>query len=169
MNPTLKKISNYFLSGLILMWGVQIMAKEDKNVKEVENVLNAFHEAAAKADGKTYFSLFAPEGVFIGTDATERWTVDEFKKYAEPHFKKDKGWTYVSKVRHIDFSPSNDVAWFDEILENKNYGTCRGSGVLRKVDGAWRISQYHLTFPIPNELADKVTKEIQSQIPKKNP
>lgn len=129
--------------------------------KEVEKTLDAFHLAASKADGKTYFSLFAPEGVFIGTDSTERWTVEEFKKYAEPHFSKGKGWTYLSKKRNVDLSPKGEIAWFDEILENANYGICRGSGVLRKVGSQWKVSQYHLTIPIPNDLADKVVKLIR--------
>lgn len=130
---------------------------------EVDRALDAFHAAASKADGKTYFDLFAPEGVFIGTDAGERWTVGEFKKYAEPHFKKGKGWTYLKRTRHVDFSPTGDIAWFDEILDNSSYGVSRGSGVLRKIDGAWKIAQYHLTFPMPNELAEKFTKEIKAK------
>jgi len=129
----------------------------------VSETLDHFHEAASKADGKVYFDLFAPEGVFIGTDAGERWTVEEFRKYAEPHFSKGKGWTYISKSRHVDLAPGGDVAWFDEILENKSYGLCRGSGVLRKIDGKWKISQYHLTIPVPNALAETVVKMIREK------
>ncbi len=123
--------------------------------------LSKFHEAASKADGRTYFSLFAPEGIFIGTDASERWTVAEFKKFAEPHFSKGKGWTYTPGKRNIDFSPSGDVAWFDEILDSKSYGVCRGTGVVRRIGGSWKISQYHLTIPVPNPLADKVVELIR--------
>ncbi|MGE0172271.1 MAG: nuclear transport factor 2 family protein [Oligoflexales bacterium] len=131
--------------------------------REVVKVLDQFHGAAAKADGATYFGLFAPQGVFIGTDPGERWTVEEFKKYAEPHFAKGQGWTYVAKTRHVDISPSKDVAWFDELLDNKSYGVCRGTGVLLKLNGAWKISQYHLTIPIPNELALDTVKAIRGQ------
>ena len=28
-------------------------------------------------------------------------------------------------------------------------------------DGAWKISQYALTFPIPNDLSKGMTKEIR--------
>ncbi len=127
----------------------------------VDQVLNSFHDAASKADGKTYFSLFSEEGVFLGTDATERWTVNEFRKYAEPFFSKGKGWSYKTRVRHVDFSPDKMVAWFDEILDNASYGECRGSGVLRKTASGWKISQYHLTIPVPNELADDVVGSIR--------
>ncbi|MCC7441799.1 MAG: nuclear transport factor 2 family protein [Bdellovibrionales bacterium] len=130
-------------------------------MKEIEATLDQFHQAASKADGAAYFGLFSPEGVFIGTDATERWTVEEFKKYAMPHFSKGKGWTYVPKNRHVDLVPGGEVAWFDEILESKSYGTCRGSGVLRRIEGRWKISQYHLTIPVPNALADTLVQLIR--------
>jgi hypothetical protein len=149
------------LAGLFFMGGTNAVAETQD--KMIAQTLDKFHDAAARADLKNYFSLFAPEGVFIGTDASERWTVAEFKAYAEPHFAKGKGWTYVSKKRHIDVTKDGSVAWFDEILENKTYGVCRGTGVLRKVDGRWLISQYHLTIPVPNDLADKVVKMIREK------
>jgi ketosteroid isomerase-like protein len=128
---------------------------------DVEATLDRFHQAASNADGAAYFALFAPEAVFIGTDANERWTVDQFKAYAMPYFSRGKGWTYISKLRHVQFSPQGDVAWFDEILDNKAFGVCRGSGVLRKVGDSWLICQYHLTIPVPNDLAAKVVKIIR--------
>ena len=140
-----------------------LLAASVTAVKDVETVLDQFHQAAAKADANGYFQLFAPEGVFLGTDATERWTVEEFKRYAGPHFSKGKGWTYVSKERHVDLTPDGSVAWFDEILANDKLGTCRGSGVLRKIDGAWKISQYNLSIPIPNEQATKVVEMIRAK------
>jgi hypothetical protein len=149
------------LSFALLSFTGTVMAESTHNEKNVANVLDSFHAAAAKADGASYFGLFAPEGVFLGTDATERWSVEEFKKYATPHFSKGHGWTYTPTSRHIAFSPGGDVAWFDEILDNKSYGTCRGSGVLRKIGSKWKISQYHLTIPVPNDLADTVVNLIR--------
>jgi hypothetical protein len=133
------------------------------DTQPVAETLDRFHQAASKADAAAYFDLFAPEGVFIGTDAKERWTVEEFRKYALPHFSKGKGWTYVAKSRNVELAPGGEIAWFDEILDNKSYGVCRGSGVLRKVDGRWKIAQYHLTIPVPNELADSVVKQIRKK------
>lgn len=127
----------------------------------VEAVLNRYHESAAKADGAAYFALFAPECILMGTDATERWTVEQFKAYALPHFSKGQGWTYRVKERHVSFTPSGDVAWFDEILDNDSYGLCRGTGVLRKAGGVWLICQYQLTIPVPNELAGKIVQLIR--------
>lgn len=142
-----------------------IAVSEDDRTKAVSATLAALHEAASKADGEKYFSLFAPDAVFLGTDATERWTLDEFKTYALERFKVGKGWTYTLQPgsRHISFSPDASIAWFDELLENSKYGTCRGSGVLREIDGKWRIAQYNLTFTVPNEAAEQVVKVIRDQ------
>ena len=146
---------------LLTLFTGTAMAATDPAVKEVEQTLDGLHKAAAKADGAAYFALFAPDGVFLGTDATERWTVDEFRKYALARFAKGQGWTYVPKERHVTLAPAGDVAWFDELLDNAKLGTCRGSGVLRKIGGAWKISQYNLSIPVPNELAGKVVDLIR--------
>lgn len=126
-----------------------------------EGVLDDFHDAAAKADGARYFAHFASGGVFLGTDGGERWTVEEFRRYAEPYFSKGKGWTYRPFDRHVNFNDRNDVAWFDEKLENSTYGECRGSGVLVLVNGRWLISQYNLTVPVPNDLLADVARQIR--------
>ncbi|MEO7255159.1 MAG: nuclear transport factor 2 family protein [Casimicrobium sp.] len=126
-----------------------------------KRLLDGFHSNASKAQFNAYFAAFAPDGVFIGTDATERWTVEQFKAYAKPHFDKGRGWTYSVAERHLNVSADGRHASFDELLDNAGLGRCRGTGVLRMVDGQWRIEQYHLTIPVPNELATEVVKRIR--------
>ncbi len=128
----------------------------------VSATLDRFHTAASEADGATYFSLFAENGVFIGTDKSERWPLAAFKAFAEPIFAAGRGWTYVMTEREIDFSPDGKTAWFDELLQNEAYGTSRGTGVLTLTDGTWNIAQYHLTFPMPNDLAGDFTARIKA-------
>jgi hypothetical protein len=123
---------------------------------EIAQVLDAFHRAAARADEAAYFSAFAPEGTFLGTDASERWGVATFRAYAHPYFAAGKGWTYVPRDRHVSFADDASVAWFDELLDNEKYGVLRGSGVLVKRDGAWKIAQYNLTFTVPNDVSAQV-------------
>ncbi|HEY0590971.1 MAG TPA: nuclear transport factor 2 family protein [Thermoanaerobaculia bacterium] len=127
----------------------------------VAAVLDGFHEAAARADGAAYFAAFAPGAVFIGTDASERWGVAEFRAFAEPYFSKGRGWTYVPRDRHIEIDAAGRTAWFDEMLDNDAYGVCRGTGVLVRDGGSWKIAQYHLTIPVPNEIAKDVVKMIR--------
>ena len=141
-----------------------LRAQEARSIASIDSTLNQLHLAASRADGRSYFSLFADDGVFIGTDANERWTLKQFRDYAEPFFKKGTGWTYKPRSRHIVLGdvPCRCVAWFDELLDSESYGTSRGTGVLVKRKGSWKISQYALTFPIPNDLAKEMTAEIRS-------
>ena len=134
----------------------------------VEAILDALHRAASEADEETYFSLFTDDAIFLGTDATERWTIEEFRTFALPYFERESAWTYTPRERNVTVFPSpgakrNDIAMFDEILDQKKYGTCRGSGLLRQIDGKWRIAQYHLTIPIPNEITSPITAWIRDQ------
>jgi len=127
----------------------------------IASVVDAFHSAASRADEDAYFALLAPNAVFLGTDATERWDKAAFLAFAHPYFSKGKGWTFTPRNRHIDLSRDGKVAWFDERLDSATYGECRGSGVLEKLDGGWKITQYHLTIPMPNDLAKDLVARIR--------
>lgn len=119
---------------------------------EVAAVLRSFARAAAEANHDAYFAHFAPEAVFFGTDATERWTLQEFEDYAAPHFAKGKGWSILPSKQHVEVSDDGDFAWFDEMLNSTSYGEMRGSGVLVRRDGQWKIAQYNLVLTVPNEF-----------------
>jgi hypothetical protein len=136
--------------------------------QELEKIMDDFHAAAAKADYDAYFAHWSPVSVFLGTDATERWVGQEFRDYAKKRFDTGKGWTYRPHDRHITMAPDGEHGFFDELLENAKYGTCRGSGVFRKMEGTWWIMQYNLSIPVPNELAEKVVGMIR-EMPKPPP
>ncbi len=131
--------------------------------EDIAAVLDQLHAAAAKADGPAYFALYTPDAVFIGTDVTERWTIPAFRAYAQPWFDKGQGWTYAARERQVTIAPVDCrcVAWFDEVLDSKSYGTARGTGTLLMTPQGWRVSQYALTFPIPNAVADDVVAKIK--------
>lgn len=132
--------------------------------QEIAHVLDDWHAAAAKADEERYFAHFAPYGVFLGTDGKERWTVPEFRTYAHPFFARGRAWSFHSTRRVITFV--KDVAWFDEDLDTPNLGPSRGTGVLVKDDrGTWKIAQYNLSVPIPNERFKEVKQLIGSPAP----
>jgi len=158
----MRPVLGFLLGSLVLVSAPPVAAQAPASARDsVARVLDDFHDAASHADLERYFSHFAPNAVFIGTDAGERWTVPEFRTYAKRRFDAGEGWTYEPRVRHVDFSPDGKAAWFDEILDNEHYGTTRSTGVLLREDGAWKIAQYHLTIPIPNELADRVVQMIR--------
>jgi hypothetical protein len=130
-------------------------------INDVNRVLDDWHKAAADADEQRYFGHAAPEFVFLGTDAGERWDLASFRAFSHPYFAKGKAWTFVPRDRHVQASAREDVAWFDEKLDSASYGECRGSGVLRRTPDGWKITQYNLTIPIPNDLAKTVVQMIR--------
>jgi len=142
---------------LLVLLGCHVNARADA-AGEVSAVLSRFHAAAAASDFDTYFSLFAEDGWFLGTDASERWSVTSFQAYARPAFAAGKGWRYDMESRHVTVSSDGKLAWFDEVLRNAGLGRCRGSGVVVQVDGQWRIALYSLSMLIPNDIAYDVGK-----------
>jgi hypothetical protein len=145
---------------LCLLGLIAFPAVAQSPAQQVGTVLDDWHQAASVADEPRYFGHFAPNGVFMGTDATERWTVAEFRVWAKPYFDKKKAWSFKPRQRHVDFSADGKTAWFDEMLDTPNLGLCRGSGVLVLLSGNWKITQYNLSIPIPNVLADAIVKQI---------
>jgi hypothetical protein len=132
---------------------------------DIEKVLNTFHQAAANANQDLYFSLLDEQAIFLGTDGSERWNKQEFAKFVTPYFSKGQGWLYQPEQRNITLiaqsKGNKPLAFFDELLENNNYGQCRGSGVLHLTSTGWKILQYNLSIPIPNEVANDVVENIQ--------
>ena len=146
------------LFALSLLFTSFVSFADDKaELAAADSVLDSLHDAAAKADWDRYFNLYTEDGIFLGTDVTERWTMDQFKGYASG----SKGWVYTKRERHMAITADKNTIWFDEILDSAKYGTSQGSGLLVKTDAGWRIAQYHLTFPIPNDLAKEFTDKIK--------
>jgi hypothetical protein len=136
---------------------------------DVHQVLDSFHDAAAVGDEDRYFAILPNDSVFLGTDATERWTGKQFRSFAMRYFKLPSAWTYVPLERHVTLSADGKLAWFDEALDNAGYGECRGTGVLAKRDTGWVVLQYNLTVPVPNDLMGGVAKKIRAYLDAKKP
>jgi pimeloyl-ACP methyl ester carboxylesterase len=129
----------------------------------VRGVLTDFHLAASRADLDGYVGRLAPDGVFLGTDARERWNANQFREFCAPYFARGQGWTYVATERHVEVSRDRRSAWFDERLANDKYGEVRGSGALRLDGERWRIVQYVMSFPVPNELSGELVERVKSR------
>lgn len=135
-----------------------ILLLSDNDKIDINNVLDNLHIYASKADGNKYFELFDNDAIFFGTDASERWHIDEFKNYALKRFDTGTGWTYTPISRNVYIN--ENTAWFDEELSNEKYGVFRGTGVLIKKEDRWLITQYNLLLPIPNDLLKDYSEEI---------
>ena len=132
-----------------------------------DQLLNAFHTAAGRSDLSSYFGCFHMAGRFLGTDPYENWTVAELYGFAKPHFERGEGWEYkcISGSRKFTYYPDGDIntsqmCTFDELLENDDFGLCRGTGALVRNPqniNQWLIASYHLSFPVFNDAAKQVT------------
>jgi ketosteroid isomerase-like protein len=146
-----KNITALLALGMTSMLIVGGEAPSASAVQEIDRFLTAWHKAAAVADAATYFDSLAPGAVFLGTDIRERWAKEEFQKWAAPYFQRPSAWTFLASRRQVTLSAEGSIAWFDEDLLSENYWPCRGSGVLEKIAGRWKIRQYNLALTIPNE------------------
>ncbi len=154
------KIASCFTLLLFLLFCAPSL-KGQQQVKvekeKISTVLDRMHHYASKADFDSYFSLFAKDFEFIGTESTEVWDLEAFKQYTQPYFHKGQGWTYTPLKRSVHVDDLGNSAYFHEVLDSA-YGLCRGSGVLKKVNGEWKLQQYVLSILVPNSVAKKVVE-----------
>ncbi|WP_456423749.1 nuclear transport factor 2 family protein [Lutibacter sp.] len=137
--------------------------------EKINNVLDAWHKSAAEANFDLYFNAMATDAIFIGTDASENWTIPAFKNFSKPYFDKGKAWNFKPIERNVYVNSDGKIAWFDELLDTW-MGVCRGSGVLKKNEDTWKIEHYVLSLTIPNgnvEDVIKINKEKDSLFLKK--
>jgi len=135
------------------------MSLADNQRAAIDALIDGLHQDAHEGNFQTYFDRYTPDAVFLGTDKSERWTIDQFKVYAEPAFEDGHGWTYSVKVRN--WEGEGTTRWFAEVLLNEKLGHCRGTGVVELVDGEWKIAHYALTMLVPNDIAAEVGVQTQ--------
>lgn len=122
----------------------------DVTKTQINNVLNNWHKNAAEANFDAYFNALTPTSVFIGTDASENWNIEQFKNFSKPYFDRGNAWDFKAIDRNIYLDAEGKIAWFDELL-NTWMGVCRGSGILKKENNEWKIEHYVLSLTIPND------------------
>lgn len=158
----IKKISAVLT---LVVMGCSASSSPENATKAVSSTLDGWHQSASDADFERYFSYFASDSsVFMGTDATERWTVAEFRRWAKPYFDKGQAWDFTPVERFIYFSEDGQTAWFDESLNTPNLGPSRGSGVMLRDGQQWKIAHYNLSIPIPNAIVDTVVKQVEAEL-----
>ena len=134
----------------------------------VSIALADLHDAASKADGTRYFNHFAADAVFMGKGDGERWTLDEWKNFADPYFSKGNGWTYFARQRKIKVAADGKTASFVEQLDNGSAGETSGTGVLLRTDAGWKITQYNLASEdLEKALVEMIQKQSQLKMKRK--
>ena len=131
----------------------------DTHRAAIGQLLEGLHRAAAESDAQDYFARYTEEAVFLGTDASERWSIGEFKAYAAKPFAEGRGWRYEVVSRHLVPTGNPEIYGFDEVLSNEKLGLCRGSGLVVFDGERWRVAQYVLSMLIPNAIAESVGRD----------
>ena len=73
-----KLILSFFVLTTSTVFGQSISSE----LQAINEVLDAYHEAASRSDWDNYFALMSDDGVFLGTDVAERWPKEVFREYA---------------------------------------------------------------------------------------
>ena len=143
---------NRYIAVLCLLLITSVHSQQGDR-EAIDTLLNTWHHAAATADFETYFNAMSKASVFVGTDAEEHWDKKEFMAFSKPYFDQGKAWAFTPVERHIFISETGETAWFDELLDTWMQ-LCRGSGVLIKEEGQWKIAHYVLSMTIPNDRVE---------------
>ena len=123
----------------------------------INQLIDDWHLAATNADSTSYFDLMTDNSIFIGTDKTEVWTKNQFLNFAAPYFAKGTAWDFKKISRNVYSSDFQELAWFDELIDTW-MGPCRGSGVVKKINGHWFIQHYVLSVTVPNDDVQEFLK-----------
>ena len=137
-------------------------SETDPRDAAINQLMDNWHHAAATGDEVVFFETLGPESIYIGTDASERWTKTEFESFALKYFERDTAWAFQPLERKIYYSKKGEVAWFNETLDTW-MGVCRGSGILEKTTNGWILQHYHLAIAVPNEKVKGYLKLLEEK------
>lgn len=132
---------------------------------EINTLMDNWHKAAATADEDVFFGSMTEDGIYIGTDASERWLRDELKEWSKKYFDRESAWSFTPTERNVTVSADGKLAWFDELLDTW-MGACRSSGVVVMTEDGWKIKHYHLSIAVPNDVVEdylKILKEPKEE------
>ena len=146
-------MKKYIITCLFILIFSGMYSQDTK--ENINIIINQWHKDAAESNFDAYFGAMSNNGVFIGTDALENWTVSEFKEFSKPFFEEKNTWDFKTLERNIYSNSGEKIVWFDELLDTW-MGICRGSGVLVKDKKDWKIVHYVLSIAIPNENIKEV-------------
>ncbi len=155
----------HFIIGFLLMASF-LLAQHNNHfdnkmqLSNINSALNEWHGLAAVGD-TCYFDFFAEDGLYLGTDPKECWSLQEFKDFAIPYFRRGSAWNFKTKKRNVYVGQYGNYAWFDEELDTW-MGLCRGTGILEKQDDKWRLKHYSLTVLVPNSIIKDYIKLLNT-------
>ncbi len=157
----------FFMRVLLLLSIVSfafVLPQKGPKQSVLDELVTDWHKAASEANYENYFGLMTEDFVFLGTAPGERWTKEQFSEFSKPYFDKGKAWDFKVINRDWVFSKNKKIAWFDENLDTW-MEDCRGSGIMVKRKGKWKLAYYNLTVLIENEKIQEFIELRNEPIP----
>jgi len=134
---------------ILFVLSAGIFSAQAQAEKSLDQIMDDWHQAAAEADAEAFFGRMTETGIYIGTDASERWLRDELREWSAKYFARESAWSFTALERNWQ-RPTENIAIADELLET-GMGVCRSTAVLQLIDGEWYIVHYQLSIAVPNE------------------
>lgn len=146
-----------------LLFGPPSLGSElqDADRRAALAALTEFHQSVQDGDADRHFGMLAPDAVLFGTASDEQWTAESYRAWLSPYLPAAAGRMSMPVEQHVTLSDDGTVAWFHERLDKPGFAELRATGVMTKVDGRWKIAQYHVAFPLPNEIAVEVAERMR--------
>lgn len=130
--------------------------------KEFDEIIDAWHHAAATGDSVGFFSRMTEDALYLGTDETERWTRTTMGKDLGKFFNGKKAWHFIAYNRIYTALDDKNTILFDESLKTW-MGPCKSTGMMRKVKGKWLISYYNLNVAVSNAVVQNYLKLLKEE------
>jgi hypothetical protein len=140
--------------------GCQQRPSDAEFTAQVNGFVDAWHDDAAHAR-PAFFDKIASDGIYIGTDKTERWAREAFREWAKPAFARPVAWAFTPLHRNVQFSPDRRFIWFDEQVRS-SMGVLQASGVMRPTASSFEMVHYQLSIAVPNDVIPQVTGAIKA-------
>jgi SnoaL-like domain len=156
------RFAAFTLAGIVAAacWSAPPAPSDADFTTRVNAFVNEWHDDAAHAR-PAYFDKIARDGIYIGTDKTERWTREAFREWAKPAFARPAAWAFTPLHRNVRFSPDRTFIWFDEQVRS-SMGILQATGVMRPAGASFEIVHYQLSIAVPNDVNPQVTATIKA-------
>ena len=135
-------------------------APADDPAATAGRLLHDIHHAATVADAPRFFAAFAPEAMIFGS--TARLTLARYRALREPYLARGQGLPSTLLEHRIHLSSSGELAWFEELVNVFDHDRLRGTGVMRRVDGDWKLVHYSAMILVPRQLAGDLAERVAS-------
>jgi len=132
------------------------------STETIHEFMDNWHKAAAMANEDVFFGSMTEDGIYLGTDKTEKWTRDEMAEWAEEYFQRESAWSFTATKRDVYFSKDGKTAWLNEKLDTW-MGICKGTAVLVLKPEGWKIALYDLSVTIDNDKVDAFLELTKKQ------